>query len=92
MLMYPFVENSRDQVTSYEDMMNDPGNAMWSSEYGSEAEAASAAPFSGGTREADRQGERRTNPTVGIVDPRSLTREGLVKCHQQLELTGLGNR
>jgi DNA-binding NarL/FixJ family response regulator len=79
--MYPFGENSRDPVTAYEDMMNDPGNAMWSSEYGSEAEAeaASAAPFSGGTREADSQGERRTNPTVGIVDPRSLTREGLVK-------------
>jgi DNA-binding NarL/FixJ family response regulator len=66
-------------VNSYEGMMNDAGSAMWSSEYGSEAEAASAAPFSGGTREADRQGERRTNPTVGIVDPRSLTREGLVK-------------
>lgn len=65
--------------------MNDAGN-MWFSEYVSEAEATPASsPLSGGTQEADRHGKRQANTTVGIVDPRSLTREGLVKL---LESTG----
>ena len=65
--------------------MNDAAN-MWFSEDVSEAEATSASsPLSGGTREADRHGKQQANTTVGIVDPRSLTREGLVKL---LESTG----
>jgi len=65
--------------------MNDAGNMVWFSEY-AEAEATPASsPLSSGTQEADRQGKRQANQTVGIVDPRSLTREGLVKL---LESTG----
>jgi hypothetical protein len=60
---------------------------MWSSEHGAEGEAASAStsPLFGGTREADGQAERQTTPTVGIVDARSLTREGLVKLLEATE-------
>jgi DNA-binding NarL/FixJ family response regulator len=65
--------------------MNDAGNTVGFSEY-AEAEATPASsPLSSGTQEADRQGKRQANQTVGIVDPRSLTREGLVKL---LESTG----
>ena len=65
--------------------MNDAGNTVWGSEY-AEAEATPASsPLSSGTQEADRQAKGQANQTVGIVDPRSLTREGLVKL---LESTG----
>src|SRR5512144_971819 len=61
------------------------GNTDWCSEY-AEAEATPASsPPSSGTQESDRQGKRQANQTVGVVDPRSLTREGLVKL---LESTG----
>jgi DNA-binding NarL/FixJ family response regulator len=65
--------------------MNDAGS-MCFSECASDAEATPAtALFPVGRREAERAGERQTNPTVGIVDSRSLAREGLVKL---LESTG----
>jgi DNA-binding NarL/FixJ family response regulator len=65
--------------------MNDAGCTKWLSQDGSEAEAASASPLPlpAGTREDD--GRRETSRTVGIVEPRSLTREGLVKLLESAE-------
>ena len=58
--------------------MNDAGDTVWFSEYAESEAAPTSSPVSSGIQ-ADRRGKLHGNQTVGIVDPRSLTREGLVK-------------